>query len=137
MRAAAEINEFSGGVEGNHRLGGLFFHQLAFKFLIAFAIELEGFGLGDQLALVGEIFRGDLAHFGFDFFQVVLRERLCAHEFVEESGVNRRADAELHVGIKFQHGGCEQMRGGMTEHLQRIRIFRGEDGNLGVVLERA
>ena len=46
VRAAAEIDEFSGGIEGNHRLGGFFFHQLAFEFLVAFAIELEGFGLG-------------------------------------------------------------------------------------------
>jgi hypothetical protein len=47
VRAAAEIDEFSGGVKGNHRFGSFFFHQLAFKFLIAFAIELKSFGLGD------------------------------------------------------------------------------------------
>ena len=137
MRTTAEINEFSGGVEGDHGLGGFFFHQFAFEFLIGFAIELEGFGLRNQLALVGEIFRSDLVHLGFDFFQIVLGEGLRAHEFVEESSVNRRADAELHVGIKFQHGGGEQMRCGMPKHLQRIRILRGEDGNFGVVLERA
>ena len=69
VRAAAEINEFSGGVERNHRLGGFFFHQLAFKFLIAFAIELEGFGLGDQLALVRKIFRGESRAFWLRFFR--------------------------------------------------------------------
>ena len=137
MRAAAEIDEFSGAVEGNHRFGGLFLHQLAFEFLIALAIELQRLGLGNQLALVGKIFRGQFVHFGFDLFQVVLGERLFAHEFVEKSGVNRRADAELHVGIKFQHGGCKQMRSGMPKHLQRVRIFRGEDGNFGIMLERA
>jgi hypothetical protein len=76
-------------------------------------------------------------HLGFDFFQVVLSERLRANEFVEESGFNRRADAELHVWIQLEHGGGEQMRGGMPKDLQRVRIFRSEDGNLGVALEWA
>ena len=35
MRAAAEVDEFSGGVERNHRLVGFFLDQLAFEDLVA------------------------------------------------------------------------------------------------------
>ena len=77
VRAAAEIDKFSGGVKRHHRLGGLFLDQLAFELLVRLAIELERFGLGNQLALVGNVFRGDLAHLRFDFFEVFGRERLA------------------------------------------------------------
>ncbi len=93
-------------------------------------------GFGNHLALVGNVFRGQLAHFGLDFFEVLGSERLLAHEFVKESIFDRRADAEFHVGIKFEHGGGEQMRRGMAKHLHRVRIFRGEDRKLDAVVER-
>ena len=64
-------------------------------------------------------------------------ERLLAQEFVEEAVVDGRADAELHVGEKFEHGGGQQMRRRMAEHLQRVGILRGEDRERGVALERA
>ena len=60
-----------------------------------------------------------------------------AHEFVEKAGFDRRADAEFHVGIKLEHGGGEQMRGGMAQHLDGVGILRGEDRELYVVVERA
>jgi len=46
-------------------------------------------------------------------------------------------EGELGVLGSLEHGGGEQMRGGMPKDLQRVRIFRSEDGNLGVALERA
>ena len=67
VRAAAEVDEFAGGVERHHRLDGFFLDQLAFEFLIGLAIELERLGLGNQLALVGNVFRGKLVHLGLDF----------------------------------------------------------------------
>ena len=85
VRAAAEIDEFSGGVEGNHGLGGFFFHQLALESLIRFLVELDGFGLGKQFALVGQILRGQLAHFGFDFGEIFGSERLLRGEIRRKS----------------------------------------------------
>ena len=76
-------------------------------------------------------------HLGFDLGEIVLGERLVTDEFVEEAVVDGRADAQLHAGVEFEHGGGEQMRGGMAEYLHRVGIFRGEDGELGVVVERA
>ena len=137
VRAAAEVDEFSGGVEGDHRLDRFFLDQLAFEFLIRLAIEVERLGLGDQLALVGNVLRGDLAHLGLDFFEVFRRERLVAQEFVEEASFDRRADAELYVGIELEHGCGQKMRGGMAQHLDRVRILRGEDREFYIAVERA
>jgi len=74
VRAAAEIDKFSGAVEGNHGLGNFFFDQLALKNLLGFLVKLERFGLGQVLAFVRQILRGKLVHFSFfDFYQVVGR----------------------------------------------------------------
>src|SRR6266851_1618549 len=116
MWAAAEIDEFSGGVEGNHRLGGFFFHQLAFESLVGLFVEVESFGLGNEFALVGQILRRQLVHFIFDFGEIFLGERLIAQEFVEKASVNWRTDAKLYVGKEFHNRGSQKMRGGMAEH---------------------
>ena len=137
VRAAAEVDELPRGVKGDHRLDGFFLDQLAFEFLVRLAIELERLGLGNQLALVGNVFRGELAHLGLDFFEVLGRERLVAQEFVEESGLDRWADAELYVRVKLEDGGGEQMRGRVAEDLHRFGIFRGEDREFYIAVEGA
>src|SRR5216683_3035017 len=137
VRAAAEVDEFSGGVEGDHRLGGFFFDKLALKNLVGLFVEVQGFRLGNELAFVGQILRGKLVHLFFDFGQVFLGERLIAQEFVEKAGVDRRTNAKLHAGIEFHHRGGEEMRRGMTKHEERIRIFFREDLQLHVVIQRA
>ena len=48
VRAAAEVDEFSGGVERHHRLDGFFLDQLAFEFLVRLAIKLERLGLRES-----------------------------------------------------------------------------------------
>src|SRR6266702_1462155 len=136
VRAAAEVDEFSGGVERNHRLAGLFFHQLAFENLITLLVEIQSFGLGNELALVWEVLGGELVHLFFDFGEIFRGEGLVAEEFVEEAGIHRRTDAELHVRVEFHHGGGEQMRGGMTEDEEGIRIFFGENLQAHVMVER-
>lgn len=99
VRAPAEIDKFSSGVERNHRLGGFFFDELTLENLIGFFVEIESFGLRNEFALVGEVLGGKLVHFGFDFGEVFRSERFLAEEFVEEAGVNGRADAEFYVGV--------------------------------------
>ena len=59
-----------------------------------------------------------------------------AHKFVEESGVNRRADAEFHVWVEFENGGGEQMGGRVAEDLDRVRILGGEDREFASVFQR-
>ncbi len=137
VRAAAEVDEFSGGVEGNHRLGGFLFHKLAFENLVALFVELERFRLGNKLALIGQILGRKLVHLLFDFGEIFLRERLVTEEFVEKAGVDRGTDAELHVGIQLHHRRCKQVGRGMPKHEERIGIFFRQDLQLHVVIQRA
>ena len=115
MRAAAEIDKFSGGVKRNHRVGDFFLDQFALKNLVGFFVKLDGLGLGQVLAFVRQILRGKFVHFLFDFRKVVEGERLLAHEFVKKAVVDWRADAQLDVRVKLHYSGGEQMRGGMAK----------------------
>ena len=136
MRSAAEIDEFAGSVEGNHRLIGLFFDQLALEELLGILIELQGFGLRQELALVLQILGGQFAHLLFDFFEVFRSEGLLAQEFVEKAVIDRRSNAQLHVRVEIHHRGGQQVRRGMPEDVQRVGIFFGENLQLDVLLER-
>src|SRR5580704_7097390 len=137
VRAAAEVDEFAGGVKRDHRVGGFFFDELALKNLVGFFVELDGFRLGDEFALVLQILGGELVHFLFDFLEIFGSERLIAEKFVKESGVDRRANAEFYVGIKLHHRGGEKMRGGVAKDVERIGIFLGQDLQPDVFIERA
>ncbi len=136
MRAAAEIDEFAGGVEGHHRLVGLFLDQLAFEELLGILVELQRFGLGKQLALVLQILSGELVHLLFDFLEVFRREGLLAQEFVEKAVIDRRTDAQLHIGVKLRHRGGQQVRRRMPEDVQRVGILLREDLQLHILFER-
>lgn len=137
VRASAEVEEFPRGVKRNHQLVGFFFHQLALKNLVILFVKLDGLGLGNEPSLVGQVLRRELVHFLFDFGQIFRREGLVAEKFVEEAGVDGRANAELDVGVEFHHGCGEQMRCGVTKDEEGVRIFFGEDLELDVFFERA
>ncbi len=137
MRAAAEVEEFAGAVKRDHQLVGFFFDEFTLEDLVVFLVELEGFGLGNELAFIGQVLRSKLVHLFFDFREIFRSERLVAQKFVEKASVDGRADAELDVGIKLHHSGGEQMRRGMTKDEERVGILFGEDLQLDVFLERA
>src|SRR5213082_904827 len=105
MWTAAEINEFPGCVKRDHRLGSFFLHELTLENLITFFVEVESFGLGNELPLVRQVLRRQLMHLSFDLGEVFLGERLVAEEFVEKAGVNGRANAKFNVGKEFHHSG--------------------------------
>src|SRR5262249_27501067 len=137
MWAAAEVDEFSRGVKRDHRLVGLFLDQFAFKNLVGILVKLQRFGFGQELALVLQILFGKLVHLLFDFPQVFGGEGLLAQEFVKEAIVNRRTDAQLHIGVNLGHRRGQQVRRRMAENVERVRVLFGEDAQLDVLLERA
>src|SRR5258708_24693369 len=65
VRAAAEVDKFSRGVEGDHRLRGFFFYKLTFETLLALFVEVEGFGIWRELSLGWQVLRGELVHLLF------------------------------------------------------------------------
>ena len=92
--------------------------------------------MGRSLRSFGRSLRGELVHLLFDFFEIFGSERLLAQKFVEKSVFDRRADAELHVGIEFHDRGGQKMRRGMAEDVESVRIFFGEDLKLDVLFQR-
>ena len=83
--------------------------------------------MGISLRSLGKSCAASSCIFLFDFGEVVRGERLVAEEFVEEAGVDGRADAELDVGIELHHRGGEKMSGGMAEDEESVGVFFGED----------
>ncbi len=92
-----------------------------------FLVKLEGFRLRHILAFVLQILHGKLVHFLFDFYEVVGSERFFAQKFVEEAVIDRRANTELHVGVKLHHGSGKEVCGRMTEDKKRVGMFVRED----------
>ena len=137
VRTAAEIEEFACRVKRDHQLVGFFLDELALENLVGLLVELEGFRLGDEFALILQILRSEFVHFLFNLGEIFRSERLLAEKFVEKAGVDGRADAELDIGVKLHHRGGEQMRGGMAEDEEGVGIFFGQDLELDVFLQRA
>jgi hypothetical protein len=120
----------------------------------------RGFGVVDELdlvilALLGEValclLRGDLASLPrapfrelapdllLDAFEGVLRDRLGELEVVVEAVLDRRPDRDLDPGVEATHGLRQQVRGGVPQHGERVRIVLvacGQDLDLLAVLER-
>src|SRR2546425_11572908 len=119
VRPAAEVEEFPGGVKRHHRLGGLLFDQLALKRLARPAVELERLSFGQQLALVGDVLRGELAHLGLDALEILRRKRLLAQKLVEEAVLDRRGDGPPSLWEKLQPLRGPQARGWMAGELER------------------
>ena len=86
-------------------------------------------------ALVGEMALLNLPHPGFDLFEILGRERGGAVEIVIEAVLDRRADAQLRLGIQLQHGRGEQVGGGVAIDFERFRVLGGENLQRGVLLE--
>src|ERR1019366_9913341 len=109
--AAAEIDEAgSEGVLGED-VAGLLFDELALH--PGFGVLLEALFFGGKDAFEGEGAGLDLPHLLLDLFEVVGGEGGGAVEIVVEAVVDGGADAELGFGIEFEHGGGEEVGGGV------------------------
>ena len=60
-----------------------------------------------------------------------------AVEIVIEAVLDGRADAELGFGKQLEHGGGQQVRGGVAVDLERLGILGGEDLERGVLFDGA
>ena len=93
-------------------------------------------GLGSSLRSLGK----SCAASSCIFFSMLARSSgvngCFAQKFVEEAVVDRRPDPQFHVGEKFDDRGGQQVRRGMTEDVERVGVFVGEDLELDVVFER-
>ena len=127
VRAAAEVGELAGLVDGNllvrrgELLDEVTLHEVAFRLE-----ALQAFLAWQKLARVGEVLLHQLLHLLLDGFQVLGRERLLAVEVIEESGLGCRAVAQLGLGEEFEHGGGHQVRRRVAINFQRFGVAIGE-----------
>src|SRR5206468_10537689 len=110
VRAAAEVGELAGAVDGNLFIGlgelldEMALHEVAFLFEL-----LQALVAGQELARVRNVLLYKLLHLLFDLFQVLRSERSRTIEVIEKSTLGGRAMPELGLGKQLQHGGREQV----------------------------
>ena len=138
MRAAAEVGELAGLVDGDLLVGrGELLDEVALH-EVAFRLEaLQSLLARQKFARVGQVLLYQLLHLLLDGLQVFGRERLLAIEVVEKARLGCRAVAELGLGKKFENGRRHQVCRGMSINLQRFRIAIGQDAHLNILLQRA
>ena len=142
VRAAAEVRERAVGVERDVVDPGVLHQVLDQLDLVVLVLALEALErLLGRHVLARERLVGlhVLAHLGLDALEVVLGDRhaLGELEVVVEAVVDRRADRDLRAGIEVQDRGGEHVRRVVPDELQRLGVARGDDRDLGAVLQRA
>src|SRR5205085_14859 len=77
----------------------------------------------------------ELAHALLDRREVLGREGPLVREVVIEAFVDHRADGHLRIGEELLYRIGEEMRGGMPDELQALRVPARDDGELRVRLD--
>jgi hypothetical protein len=137
MRAAAEVDPIALGVEGDRLRDRQILDELG---LVALALGLEeGDGLVPvpDLAREGGIAGDDLPHAGLDRRQILQREGLVAGEVIIKAVLDRGADRHLRAGEQRLHRLRQYMGGVVADHLQRLGILPRDEGDRGVLFDRA
>ena len=137
VRPAAEIGELALRVEGDRPVRGV--DELDLVVLALLGEEaLRLFGahlLAVPRAPLGEL----LPDLLLDPLERLVVDRLRELEVVVEAVLDRRSDRDLRSGIEPPNGLGEQVRGRVTEHVERVRVgrvARGQDLDLLPLLER-
>src|ERR1039458_10185426 len=112
LRAATEIDEMRAEGVLAEDVARALFDQFLFHPVVG--VFAQAFVFGGHDALVGQVARLDFPHALLDLFEVFGGEGGGPVEIVIEAGVDGRTDAQLGFGEQLQHGGGEQVRGGMA-----------------------
>ena len=128
VRPAAEIGELALRIEGDVALGRVDELDLvALALGLEAALRLVG---GDLLALPGSALLQLALDLGLDLLEILLADRLGELEVVVEAVLDRRPDRDLDARIEPADRLGEQVRGGVAEHEERVRVgrvARGQD----------
>ena len=82
----------------------------------------------------GIVALGNLAHALFDLCQVFFGEAALVGEIVVKTVFNHRADRDLGLGEQLFDRLGQQVRAGVANDLNTVRIAVRDNGNLGVLL---
>ena len=135
VRPAAQVGELALRVQGEILVGRDRFDDLGLVFLAHAAEELDRLVAAHQRTRDRMRFLDDLVHLGLDCRQVLRRERPLIGEVVVEAVFDDRADGYLRARMQALHRLRQQVRGGMTQHVERLGRLVGDDGELGVLFD--
>jgi hypothetical protein len=68
--------------------------------------------------------------------EILRRKRTLVGEVVVETVFDNRANGHLCIGKQLLDCMGQQMRGGMADDLQAIRILAGDDGQTGILRDQ-
>ena len=130
VRATAQVFKRAFAVQRHVLIGGDAGDDVGFV-VLAQTLEIShGFVARQDSTHHRFIELGQLCHLLFNGFQIFRREGTRIREVVEKTVLNDRADGDLRFWIQGFDSVGQQVRGGMANHFQALRIFGGDDGQL-------
>jgi len=135
MRAQAHVEPVTLPVNRDHLVLGQFVDPLRLEALavlleVVFDLRAVPYRAHDRQVAVD-----NLGHALLDLGEVLRREGLGAHEVVVEPVLRRRTERDLRAGIEFLDRLRQHVRRIVAQELQRLRIARRHDADLGVVVD--
>ena len=88
-----------------------------------------------QPALDLEVGLGELVHLRFELREVFRREGPAEGEVVVEAVLDHGTDGDLRFGVDSLHGLRQQVRRGVTDDFEPVRVLAGDDRNRGVMVD--
>ena len=124
MRHAAKVHEVAVAVEADLVAGhGELGHEVGLHEVAVAAELFQSFFSWRRFTSERLVARNYLGHLRLDLRQLFWNEGFFAMEVVKEAGVGGRTVAQFGLGEEFQHRRGQHMRGGVAQHLDRLRIL--------------
>ena len=127
MRAATQIHPASLAVEADGLVRGDAGDDLGLVVLAQPFEERHGLIARHLATLDPQISLGEFAHLRLDGGEVLGRERTLVGEVVIEAVFDDRTDGDLRLREECLRRLREQMCGRVADHLERVRVFVGDD----------
>ena len=135
MRAAAQVDERAVGVNRDDL--ALFQIVDAFELQRIVREALLRFRAIHLFAHERVVGLRDLGHFLLDRAEILGCERPADVKVIVESIFDRRAEPDLGLGKELPHRGRQDVRRGVAQHVEGLRVFVRQDRDGGAVVERA
>ncbi len=135
VRTAAQVEPVALPVQADVFVRGDGCDDLGLVVLAELLERLDRLVARHELALDLEVGLGELVHLRFELRQVFRRERPAEGEVVIEAVLDHGADGDLRFGVHGLHGLREQVRRGVTDDFEPVRVLAGDDRNLRIPVE--
>ena len=135
VRAAAQVSECALAVERDVFIGRNRGDDLGLVLLALGLEKLDGLVARHELSGHRLVLFRELGHALFDRRKVLRREWTFIGKIVIKAVFDHRADGHLRVRKELLDRVGEQVRGGVAEHFEPIRILVGDDGEACVAVD--